>query len=227
MSEHTRHYGTGRFYMPPLIPARLPRSTTDRLLDGGTGPEPLRQLLAAAAGPAQADELGGEQAAHTTFTTAAQFRLPPGVATHHSPRRTQAQSWIVAAKTIFAIALTAGAGGVAVAATSSPFPAGPPEVSNHQEAGPNLSTARPTVVVDRARGMAPHRATFRCPGTVRSYAAAFDSSQSQASWTNHRGDRRGRVPHHTPRSRAVPPSPRPDLSRRSHSTALFQSNPRP
>jgi hypothetical protein len=140
--------------MPALIPARLPRSTTDRLLDGGTGPEPLRQILAAAAGPAQADELGGEQAAHTTFTTAAQFRLPPGVATHHFPRRTRALSWIVAAKTIFAIALTAGAGGVAVAATSSSFPIGPPEVSNRQEAGPNLSTARPTVVVDRARGTA-------------------------------------------------------------------------
>ena len=108
--------------MPPLTPARLPRSTTDRLLDGGTGPEPLRQLLAAAAAPAQADELGGEQAARLAFTTSAGSRPLPDVAAHNFPRRTRALSWIVAAKAIAAIALTAGAGGVAVAATSGSLP---------------------------------------------------------------------------------------------------------
>jgi hypothetical protein len=72
--------------MPALTPARLPRSTTDRLLDGGVGPEPLRQLLAAAAAPAQADELGGERAAHRAFITAARF--PPLIgAAPHNPRR--------------------------------------------------------------------------------------------------------------------------------------------
>ena len=138
--------------MPPLTPALLSRSATDRLLDGGTGPEPLRQLLAAAAAPAQADELGGEQAARLAFATSVGSRPLPDVATHNPARRTRTLSWIVAAKAVAAIALTAGAGGVAVAATSSPLPAGPPDVSTHQESDPDPSTARPTVVVDRARG---------------------------------------------------------------------------
>jgi hypothetical protein len=152
LSEHTPRAGTGPFHLPALTPVRLPRSTSDRLLDGGVGSEPLRQLLAAAAAPAQADELGGEQAARRAFTTAARFPPLPGVATHHSRRRSRALSWMVAAKAIAAVALTAGAGGVAMAATSGSFPGGLPDVSTHQEPGPDPTPALPTVVVDRARG---------------------------------------------------------------------------
>jgi hypothetical protein len=147
--------------MPALTPARLPRPTTDRLLDGGVGPEPLRHLLAAAAAPAQADELGGEQAAHRAFATATQFPPLPGVATYGYRRRTRALSWIVAAKAIAAVALTAGAGGVAMAATSGSFPGGLPDVSTHQR--PDPTTARPTVVVDRARGTAARPNTEPAP----------------------------------------------------------------
>jgi hypothetical protein len=139
--------------LPPTL-TRLPRSTTDRLLDGGTGPDPLRHLLAAAAAPAQAGELDGEQVARLAFTMSAGFRPFPGGAAHNSPKRTRALSWIVAAKAIAAVALTAGASGVAVAATSGPFPDGPPDTSTHRQSDPHLSTAQPTVV-DRARGIAP------------------------------------------------------------------------
>jgi hypothetical protein len=149
--------------MPALTPAGLSRSTTDRLLDGGTGPEPLEHLLAAAAAPPQADEVSGEQAARQAFVAAAGFQPLLAVAPNRPRRRTRALSWIVAAKAIAAVALTAGAGGVAVAATSSSFPAGPPEVSNRLEAGPNLSIARPTVVVDRARGTTPQPDTEPAP----------------------------------------------------------------
>ena len=131
--------------MPALTPARLPRSTTDRLLDGGVGPEPLRQLLAAAAAPAQADELGGERAAHRAFITAARFPPLIGAAPHNPRRHNRALSWIVAAKAIAAVALTAGAGGVAVAATSGSFPDGLPAVSIHQKSDPDPDSARPTV----------------------------------------------------------------------------------
>jgi hypothetical protein len=152
--------------MPALTPARLPRSTTDRLLDGGVGPEPLRQLLAAAAAPAQADELGGEQAAHRAFITAARFPPLIGAAPHNPRRHNRALSWIVAAKAIAAVALTAGAGGVAVAATSGSFPDGLPAVSIHQKSDPDPDSARPTVVVDRARGTAERLDTQPAPASA-------------------------------------------------------------
>jgi hypothetical protein len=154
LSEHTGRDGIGRVDMLPLRPTRLPRSTTDRLLDTGTGPEPVRQLLAAAAAPAQAGELDGEQVARLAFTMSAGCRPLPDVAAPNSPKRTRALSWIVAAKAIAALALTAGASGVAVAATSGPFPDGPPDTSTHQQSDPHSSTAWP-MVVDRARGTAP------------------------------------------------------------------------
>jgi hypothetical protein len=138
--------------MPALTPTGLSRSTTDRLLDGGTGPEPLQYLLAAAAAPPRADELGGEQAARQAFIAAACFRPLLDVAPNKHRGRTRTLSWIVAAKAITAVALTAGAGGVALAATSGSFPGGLPDVSTHQTSDPDSATARPTVIVDRARG---------------------------------------------------------------------------
>jgi hypothetical protein len=155
----------------------LPVSTTDRLLDGGIGPEPLRQLLAAAAAPAQADELGGEQAAHRAFTTATRCAPLLEVAPHNSRRRARALSWIVAAKAIAAVALTAGAGGVAVAATSGSFPGGLPDVSTQHTSDPDHATARPTVVVDRARGAAQR------PGTPPAPASSAGSPDSRHGGT--------------------------------------------
>jgi hypothetical protein len=174
--------------MPALSPARLPASSTDRLLDGGVGPEPLRQLLAAAAGPAQADELAGEQAAHRAFTSAARFPPLLGVAPHTSRRRTRALSWIVAAKAIAAVALTAGAGGVAVAATSGSFPSGLPDVSTHQKSDSDSATARPTVVVDRARG------TAQRPDTQPAPESSAGSPDSRRDSTDPGGTSTGTVP---------------------------------
>ena len=46
---------------------RLAGATAQRLLDGGDGPSPLPQLLAAATAPATAAELRGEAAARVAF----------------------------------------------------------------------------------------------------------------------------------------------------------------
>jgi hypothetical protein len=104
---HTRRFG------------RLTGATAQRLLDGGDGPPPLPQLLAAATGPATAAELHGETAARTAFRSSTHSApLPHGI-----PRRTpvHATSSIIIAKVIAAITLTAStAGGIALATTSTP-----------------------------------------------------------------------------------------------------------
>jgi hypothetical protein len=83
----------------------------------------------------------------------------------------------VAAKAIAAVALTAGAGGVAVAATSGSFPSGLPAVSTHQKSDPNPDSARPTVIVDRARG------TAERPDTQPAPASAVGSPDSRRDST--------------------------------------------
>ena len=148
----------------PPGPTRLPRPTTDRLLDGGDGPEPVRQLLAAAAAPAQPGELDGEQVARLAFTMSTRCRpLPDRTTAHHFPQRTRALSWIVAAKAIAALALTAGASGVAVAATATSFPDDPPDASTQQPTDPHPPTAPPTVLVDRAHDTAQQPDTEPAP----------------------------------------------------------------
>jgi hypothetical protein len=99
--------------------ARLTGATDHRLLDGGDGPAPLPQLLAAATAPATAAELRGEAAACAAFRSSTQSAPLP----HDIPRRTpvHATSSIIIAKVIAAITLTAStAGGIALATTSTP-----------------------------------------------------------------------------------------------------------
>jgi len=108
---HTRRFG------------RLTGATAQRLLDGGHGPAPLPQLLAAATAPATAAELHGEAAACAAFRSSTHSAPLP----HDIPRRTPVHgtSSIIIAKAIAAITLTAStAGGIALATTSTP--ASPP-----------------------------------------------------------------------------------------------------
>lgn len=100
-------------------PGRVTGATAQRLLDGGDGPPPLPQLLAAATAPATAAELHGEAAARTAFRSSTHSApLPCDI-----PRRTpvHATSSIIIAKVIAAITLTAStAGGIALANNSTP-----------------------------------------------------------------------------------------------------------
>ena len=104
---HTRRFG------------RLTGATAQRLLDGGDGPPPLPQLLAAVTAPATAAELRGEAAARAAFRSSTHSAPLP----HDIPRRAPVHvtSSIIIAKVIAAITLTAStAGGIALATTSTP-----------------------------------------------------------------------------------------------------------
>ena len=125
---------------------RLTGATAQRLLDGGDGPPPLPQLVAAATAPATAAELRGEAAARAAFRSSTHSApLPPDI-----PRRTPVRvtSSVIIAKVIAAITLTAGtAGGIALATTSTP--ADPharaiSETTASGDAAPSLVIASPT-----------------------------------------------------------------------------------
>jgi hypothetical protein len=100
-------------------PGRLSAATAQRVLDGGDGPPPLPQLLAAASAPGTTAELRGESAARAAFRSSQRTApLPHGI-----PRRSRVHttSAIVITKAIAAIALTAStAGGIALATTATP-----------------------------------------------------------------------------------------------------------
>jgi hypothetical protein len=125
---------------------RLSAATTRRLLDGGEGPSPLPQLLAAASAPATAAELRGEAAALAAFRSAPHAAPLP----HDEPRRppVRAASTFMIAKAVAAIALTAStAGGIALATTSTPAdpPARPTReaVATNSAGPPSLVSAVP------------------------------------------------------------------------------------
>lgn len=131
----------------------LSREMSDKLLDGtGDGPAALRQLLAAAARPGSPAELRGEHAARAAFVASAR-RVPHGAGALPAPARA-ARAWrrIVIGKTIAAIALTAGAGGVAVAATSTARSAEPPTVTTIPAPPRTVSPSR-VADVDLAPGV--------------------------------------------------------------------------
>ena len=125
---------------------RLTGATAQRLLDGGDGPPPLPQLVAAVTTPATAAELRGEAAARAAFRSSTHAApLSPDI-----PRRAPVRvtSSVIIAKVIAAITLTAGtAGGIALAATSTP--ADPharaiSETTASGDAAPSLVIASPT-----------------------------------------------------------------------------------
>ena len=131
---HTRRFGG------------LTGATAQRLLDGGDGPPPLPQLVAAVTAPATAAELRGEAAARAAFRSSTHAApLSPDI-----PRRAPVRvtSSVIIAKVIAAITLTAStAGGIALATTSAP--ADPharaiSETTASGDAAPSLVIASPT-----------------------------------------------------------------------------------
>lgn len=83
----------------------------------------LAQLLAAVTGPGTANELAGESAARVAFLSSVTTHPLPDCAHRSIYMRARTLSRIVVAKAVVALALTAGAGGVALAATSASLPA--------------------------------------------------------------------------------------------------------
>jgi hypothetical protein len=100
-------------------PGRLSAAATRRLLDGGDGPPPLAQILAAATAPTTVAELRGESAARAAFRSSPH----PTPLPHDPPRRSplHAASTFMIAKAVAAVALAAStAGSIALATTSTP-----------------------------------------------------------------------------------------------------------
>jgi hypothetical protein len=130
---HTRRFG------------RLTGATAQRLLDGGDGPPPLPQLVAAATAPATAAELRGEAAARAAFRSSTHSAPLPLDISRRTPVRVT--SSVIIAKVIAAITLTAStAGGIALATTSTP--AGPQarttsETTATSDAAPSLVITSP------------------------------------------------------------------------------------
>ena len=105
---------------------------TDRLLDGGDGPEPLRRLLAAATGPATRAELAGEAAAVEAFVAAGSGRG------RHTKTGSRAGMRMARVATVVALAGAAGSVAVAAAATVSDpdVRSGPSVLRPVEHAGP-------------------------------------------------------------------------------------------
>jgi hypothetical protein len=144
----------------------LSRAAAEALMDGGPGPERLRCVLTVAAGPAEPDELRGEAAARLAFRTAAEAWPVSGTVDDPVRRRARTMSRIVAAKVIAAVALTVGAGGVAVAATTSSFPGGPFGAPTGQRSGPAPDDVHRTLVVDEVSGSTSRDAAEPAPRTT-------------------------------------------------------------
>jgi hypothetical protein len=118
-SNANRRPGAARHQLHTRRLGRLSGATAQRLLDGGDGPSPLPQLLAAASAPATAAELRGESDALAAFRSSVHSAPLPGDLNRRSPVRITTS--IMIAKAIAAIALTAGtAGGIALATSSAP-----------------------------------------------------------------------------------------------------------
>lgn len=145
----------------------LSRAAAEALLDGRPGPERLRYVLSVAAGPGEPDELRGEEAARAAFLAAADTSAAPGTVVDPVRVRGRTLSRIVAAKAIAAVALTVGAGSVAVAATTNSFREGFGE-STGQHSGPAPADTHRTLVVDRASGSASRDAAELTPRTADS-----------------------------------------------------------
>ncbi len=104
-------------------PRRPDRDTAERLLRGAPhgrrgGQDPLAELLAAAAAPARADELRGEQAIMAAFRAA---HLRPAPQQRSRPMIKTALAKLLTLKAAAVLAATA-AGGVALAASTGTLP---------------------------------------------------------------------------------------------------------
>jgi hypothetical protein len=135
-SNNTRHRDIASLEKHTTRPTRLSRATTEQLLDGHDGPAPLVQLLAAATMPATATELRGEPVALAAFTSPGPTNPLPHETGWSTPTRASTLSRIMVAKAIAGLVLTASAGGVALAATSTSLPDDQREAAVLQESAP-------------------------------------------------------------------------------------------
>jgi hypothetical protein len=102
----------------------------------------LAQFLAAATRPGTTSELRGESAARAAFISLATTDPLPDNALRSTPMRARTLSRIVIAKAVVALTLTAGAGGVALATTSTSLPA------EDTETVASTTAAPPTAAID-------------------------------------------------------------------------------
>ena len=134
-------------------PGRLSATTAERLLrgdpDGGLKSlvrndesAALTQFLAAAIRPGTASELRGESAARAVFLSLATTHPLPDEALRSTPMRARTLSRIVIAKAVVALTVTAGAGGVALATTSTSLP------EKDTESLAATTAAPPTAAID-------------------------------------------------------------------------------
>jgi hypothetical protein len=126
--------------MRPWKSSRLSRAAAERLLEGQDGPTPLAQLLAAAASPGTATELRNEHVARAAFSSSASSHPLMAASPRNTRRRAATFSRVMVAKAVAAIALTAGAGGVAIAATGTSGP-----LSGAARGSETVNTAEPSV----------------------------------------------------------------------------------
>ncbi|MEH1015741.1 hypothetical protein V6U90_21835 [Micromonospora sp. CPCC 206060] len=127
---------------------RPDRDAADRLLDSptpptGADPDPLARLLAAAAAPAQPDELAGEEAAMAAFRTIRAAAPEPATPPASSRRRgTGAVAWIAGLATVATAGVAVAAGGLG--RTGSPTPPPTPVTPSGSAAATSTAPATTT-----------------------------------------------------------------------------------
>ena len=147
-----RRPGAARHEMHTRRLGRLSGTTAERLLDGGDGPSPLPELLAAATAPATAAELRGESAARAAFRSSTRpAPLPDDLRRRSTVRVTTS---IMIAKAIAAIALTAGtAGSIALATTATPADL-PARTTSESAAADDAASSSPVLAAPTPTGAA-------------------------------------------------------------------------
>lgn len=203
MSNALTPAGAGRPEMRTSTHRRLSITTGEHLLDGAPGSTPLHRLLAAAAGPATADELSGAAAAHAVFVTADRSRPLPDESPRSDPMSTLILSKLLAAKALVAIVLVGGATGVGLAATATDEPTDQRPATASERAvpgGPADATAAdadveadalaadhaPAAVAEPEDGAAPARRATPAPdpslrGLCRAWAAGATDNPGRAA----------------------------------------------
>jgi hypothetical protein len=161
-------------------PGRLSAAATRRLLDGGDGPPPLAQILAAATAPSTVTELRGESAARAAFRSSPHSTPFP----HDVPRRfpVHAASTFMIAKAVAAVALAAStAGGIALATTSTP--ADPHALTTREAAAGDGAPPSAVVLATRGPVAGPARPDEAADAPVGTPADRHDSADATARTT--------------------------------------------
>jgi hypothetical protein len=176
-------------------PKRIDPITAEHLLRGARSgspdePEPLADLLAAAAAPARPGELAGEEAAVAAFREA---RLAPA----HRRRRFLLRSVLVKASVVSAVAVVGGGGvGVALAAGTGHLPG---TGRSHDQAATHAASTTAHAHASRQGGSRPAVTSTHGTRVSTSHDARPGGSPSPnlrglcAAFTAHQGDNPGKA----------------------------------